>query len=291
MRRLVALGPTGAVALLILAGVLPANGASAIGRGASALWAEAPSCLVCHGRPEIRDVAPPGQGESLYVRADDLAGSAHAAFTCTSCHPELTSVLHGDMQNELAQARASCPRCHPDESRAYLAGAHAGTAAGGASQPSCVTCHGAHRVNRADSQAFEEAANRQCSQCHTEMGERFFGGNPFGMETHLGRDDVATCVDCHRSHLVLPTSDPRSPVNPANILETCRKCHRSAPPNFADIQIHVAAGPLPSDPRLRAVTLYMILILVGTFGFFGAHTVLGIRHEWRANRRREEERT
>jgi hypothetical protein len=93
--------------------------------------------------------------------------------------------------------------------------------------------------------------------------------------------NVATCSDCHGEHGVLSASDPASPVNKANIVETCRQCHTNAPDAFADIRVHVESSPLPSDPRLRMVTLYMLLILVGTFGFFGYHTVLGIKHEWR----------
>jgi len=148
-----------------------------------------------------------------------------------------------------------------------------------------VTCHGAHAIPPATTREFAARTATTCSDCHTERGESYFDHNYHGKETHLGRYDVATCADCHGAHRNLPASDPRSTVNPANVLQTCRQCHADAPPNFADIEIHVGGGPLPSDPKLAAVTLYMLVILTGTFLFFGAVMVLAIGHEWGTRRR------
>jgi hypothetical protein len=150
-----------------------------------------------------------------------------------------------------------------------------------------MTCHGNHTVLDTSTAAFRTVMTERCRTCHARMNQRFSNGNPLGMETHLGRSDVATCWDCHTAHLVLPLTDPRSPVNPANVLTTCRECHVGAPPNFADIEVHVAANPVPRDPRLRAVTLYMLVILIGTFAFFGWHTVLQIRFEAKQRRNRQ----
>lgn len=228
-------------------------------------------CVGCHAHPEIMAATGENRPE-LFVRPSTIASSVHASFSCITCHSPLTATMHA----KLDAARGSCQQCHQKEAKLLAEGAH-GSKAGPAL--TCVSCHGNHAILPVDSEAFYDQMSAECARCHTEMSKRFFGGNPFGMETHLGRTDVATCWDCHRAHLVLDTSDPRSPVNPANILSTCRKCHVNAPPNFADIEVHVASSPLPDDPRLRAVTLYMILLLVGTFGFFGYHTVLQIRHE------------
>jgi nitrate/TMAO reductase-like tetraheme cytochrome c subunit len=215
---------------------------------------------------------------ALYVTLDQIQGSAHASFTCTTCHTGLNATMHAKRD----AARDSCAGCHEKEAELFADGAHANNPLG--VKLTCVSCHGNHAVMPTGTSRFHVAMTERCSSCHNEMGERFFGGNPFGMQTHLGRPDVATCWDCHRAHLVLHASDPRSPVNRRNILATCRRCHTNAPDNFADISVHVASSPLPDDPRLRAVTLYMLLILVGTFGFFGYHTALQIRHELRKRR-------
>jgi len=233
-------------------------------------------CVGCHADPAIQTATPGRFREGLYVTHGTLAESVHGIFDCTSCHSALTGTMH----ERRDAAQSSCVRCHPDQAEAFANGMHAEVTDAGP-QPTCVTCHGSHGVPPVDTPAFDTRASRECQDCHNEMGDRFFGGNPFGMETHRGGMNVATCSDCHGAHGVLAADDPASPVNRANILETCRQCHTNAPDNFADIRVHVESSPFPSDPRLRMVTLYMLLILVGTFGFFGYHTVLGIKHEWR----------
>src|SRR3990170_2462484 len=239
-------------------------------------------CLTCHGTPEIVGRGDPG----LYVSGATLEASAHDTLSCTSCHPKLTAVLHANPQAELARTAASCASCHREEATSLGGGSHA-PGDEGKRKPTCVTCHGAHDVPQADSRAFATETAARCSACHTERGESFFDGNYHGKETDLGRYDTAVCSDCHGPHRVLPVADPQSTVNPANVLTTCRQCHEQAPDNFCDIVIHVSGAPLPDDGRLRAATLYMMLLLVGTFGFFGIHTVLSIRHEWRERRRGE----
>ena len=46
-----------------------------------------------------------------------------------------------------------------------------------------------------------------------------------GMQLKIGNKDVATCIDCHTSHSILPASDTRSTVYAANIPNTCNNCH------------------------------------------------------------------
>ncbi len=229
-------------------------------------------CVGCHGNVSIM-VSTGEQRPGLYVQLSTIQRSVHSDFTCITCHSTLTGSMHAKRD----AARDSCATCHDEEAALLARGQHGDADA--VPKLTCITCHGNHAILDPDSPEFHTQMTAKCSQCHAEMNERFMSGNPFGMETHLGRPDVATCWNCHQAHLVLPVEDPRSPVNPANILTTCRRCHTNAPANFAEIQIHVASSPIPEDSRLRAVTLYMLLILIGTFAFFGYHTVLQIRHE------------
>ncbi len=243
--------------------------------------AEASSqCLVCHGNPAI--IASTGEARpALYVQLAAIQHSVHSDFTCVTCHSSLTSSMHAKRD----VARDSCATCHTSEAALLAQGQHGDADA--VPKLTCVTCHGNHAILAPSTPEFHTVMTEECRRCHAEMSQNFVSGNPFGMETHLGRTDVAACWDCHTAHLVLPLVDPRSPVNPTNILTTCRKCHENAPPNFADIEIHVASSPVPRDPRLRAVTLYMLLMLIGTFAFFGWHTVLQIRHEAEQRRKRQ----
>ena len=247
------------------------------------------ACRVCHGDPAISTEDP-----SLYVPVTVVVGSVHGRLSCVGCHGPLAAQLHAHPEAELAEVRASCAGCHGAEAADFEESVH-----GTASQPplflgqlprsegrppatpTCVACHGAHDVQAASERSFAAGAAERCSACHGERGESFFDRDYHGKETRLGRRDVAVCSDCHGGHLVLPANDPRSSVHRANVVTTCRGCHENAPENFRDVVIHVGGWPLPSDPKLRAVTLWMTLMLVGTFGFFGIHTALAIRHSWR----------
>ena len=271
-RRLAAAATIGAV-LVLQTAWMPAAAQPSPGPVPSPS-AEGAECVVCHAHPQILSSTGEERPE-LLVRSEIIGASVHSDLTCVSCHSALTSSMHAKRD----VAIDSCAGCHGDQAELLAEGDHGSPDTLPAL--TCVSCHGNHAIIDVDTEAFRLRMDRRCSTCHTEMGDRFFGGNPFGMETHLGRSDVATCWDCHRSHRVLPVADPDSPVNPANLLATCRRCHEGAPENFADIKIHVASSPIPDDERLRAVTLYMLMILVGTFAFFGYHTILQIRHELR----------
>ncbi len=245
-------------------------------------------CVGCHG---LADIIVADDGEyrpGLHVTWDSIADSVHGDFACTDCHSGLSASMHARAD----AARHSCATCHERQRLEYEAGYHGPSGSGHvAPKPTCITCHGSHAVPDADTRDFVHRASEQCARCHEQMNQRFEGGNPFGMDTHLAGEDVATCADCHGYHTVLPSEDPGSPVNEANILATCRRCHTDAPANFVDVQMHVAPGPIPDDPRLRIVTIYMLTLLIGTFGFFGYLTVLGIRFEWRKQRERLRART
>jgi len=242
-------------------------------------------CIGCHALPDIVIADDGRYRPGIYVTPDSVMGSVHAGFACIDCHSTLKATMH----DRRDAARDSCAGCHEPQHEEYEAGYH-GTPGEGP-RPTCITCHGSHEVQDASTRDFVHRASEQCARCHEQMNERFMGGNAFGMETHLAGEDVATCADCHGYHTVLPTEDPRSPVNEANILATCRQCHTNAPANFVDVQMHLSEGPIPEDPRLRAITIYMLTLLIGTFGFFGYLTILGIRHEWRRSVARASERS
>ena len=242
-------------------------------------------CVGCHALPDIQ-IADDGEYRpGIYVTPEDIAASIHSGFACIDCHSTLNATMHARRD----AARESCGDCHEQQRAEYEAGYHNTSEVG--PRPTCITCHGSHDVHEARTREFVHRASEQCARCHEQMNARFTGGNAFGMDTHLAGVDVATCADCHGYHTVLPTEDPASPVNEANILTTCRQCHTNAPPNFVDVQMHMAEGPIPDDPRLRIITIYMLTLLIGTFGFFGYLTVLGIRFEWRRQAERARSRS
>lgn len=94
-----------------------------------------------------------------------------------------------------------------------------------------------------------------------------------GIALRSGILTAATCVSCHNAHEVLPSSDPRSPTNPANLVQTCGKCHPGASPTFVRGKIHVEAKPEVSPGVFAVRAFYTVFIGLLAF-FFLVHILL-----------------
>ena len=92
-----------------------------------------------------------------------------------------------------------------------------------------------------------------CGNCHgnVQLSRRFglpvdrvvsFDASFHGLAAKEGSETVANCASCHGVHNILPSSDPRSTINPKNLAATCGKCHQGAGKRFAISQVHVAEG-------------------------------------------------
>src|SRR5215813_5512514 len=84
----------------------------------------------------------------------------------------------------------------------------------------------------------------------------------------LGAQTVANCASCHDVHNILPSSDPRSTINRANLIKTCGQCHPGVGEKFALSKVHVDA-PLSADSGsiavrwIRRLYLSMIFAVIG----------------------------
>jgi len=168
------------------------------------------------------------------------AGTLAAAgpeSTCITCH----SMLEGKQADPVKkfesdvhqQVGLDCADCHggdpTDESMDSMSPAKGfrGTPRKTQVPEFCARCHSdiayMHRFNpkmRAD----------QLSQYLTSV---------HGKRLKQGDTKVAACVDCHGVHDILPASDTRSPVHPANIASTCARCHAS--------EEHMRGYNIPTD--------------------------------------------
>ena len=83
---------------------------------------------------------------------------------------------------------------------------------------SCVDCHtGITKVPHA-----QELAKPDCGSCH-EAEVAAYQQHGRGMVG--GTSAVPSCQDCHGSHQILNHLNPLSQVHPANLPQTCGKCH------------------------------------------------------------------
>ena len=100
----------------------------------------------------------------------------------------------------------------------------------------------------------------------------------------MGFSRVATCADCHTAHEIHPAGDPRSSVGPAKRLATCQKCHPGVGASFVKYDPHADTHDRGRSQLLWATSLFMKILLVSVFAFFGIHTVLWFPRSVKARR-------
>jgi cytochrome b subunit of formate dehydrogenase len=174
--------------------------------------------------------------------SSDTAKSMHSILgtgieACTACH----GPAH-DTTPAAALIPQLCTQCHTDEAKGFLSGVHGQAAKRGDPQaPSCESCHGPIHKTLAAQDPNSTVAKKNlpdtCASCHSNS--KFLAAHqiPFAnpVETYkssvhgraiaAGRDDAATCSDCHGSHAIYEARDPRSKINHWNIPATCGACH------------------------------------------------------------------
>ena len=260
--------------------------------------AQARLCLSCHLRDKsVRDAAASTRGFiSSYehsVHGAALARGDARAPTCIDCHGA-HDARHGfDSSSPVNKMKVGqvCGRCHEPESRQYDASVH-GIALhkGNKDAPACTDCHGEHGIlSPKDPSSPVAAANvsaRVCSPCHAsvKITEKWnlprdrtqtFADSYHGLAARGGAVEVANCASCHGTHDILPSANPASRVNRANLAKTCGTsgCHPGANARFATGKVHVVSTP-QAQPLLYWIgTLYLILIVTVVGGML-VHNLL-----------------
>jgi len=251
----------------------------------------AATCAKCHGSHDvivrgkiaIGDVATPFS-DSIHGRALSRSGLL-VAPTCSDCHGAHDILQKSDPKSRVALANvpATCGKCHEGIEHQFEGSVHASFLAKGSNgAPACQTCHTPHAIQRAENADWQLSVVNQCGSCHTDK-LKTYRDTFHGQVTKLGFRAVATCADCHGNHAILPASDPRSPISPANRLQTCRKCHTTATANFVKYDPHADKHDRKRNPFLYFTARFMQILLTGTFGFFGLHTLLWTMRTTRRN--------
>ncbi len=238
-------------------------------------------CAICHTEGGVAGPVAgrkaPGKGD---LHSLSLPKKGETSPTCTACHGGHDSALVVSPSSHLAPARiaATCGVCHPDQARQYSDSIH-GVAArkGNKDVPICSTCHPEH-ISLGRKGVAERGVVTTCVSCHEDPGLQSkyalpanrlssYLGSYHGAAAELGDNRVANCASCHGVHDILPSSDPRSSINPRNMGRTCGSCHPGASAKFAAGRIHLQ----PSLKRDRLVfvvrTGYMLFIagLISSF--------------------------
>jgi cytochrome b subunit of formate dehydrogenase len=255
------------------------------------------SCAPCHEK------AVSSYNASIHG-CSRQAGNLSAA-TCADCHDKhdiqsprsATSPLHREKQG------AVCGKCHQAVMTEVRNSIHGKAMAHGAPDaPTCTDCHADHQISGLKAVSPLEVAKEVCIQCHAS--ERFnarynlprdrvstFLSSYHGMASKFGSSRSANCASCHGFHSVLPSSDPRSSVNKANMVKTCRKCHPEANENFSFGKIHldetVSQSDIGSQISWWVRQIYLLLIW-GVIGGMVAHNALVFYRKLIANLKRKD---
>jgi cytochrome b subunit of formate dehydrogenase len=240
------------------------------------------TCGRCHQNPDlarrlgIRKPEAAGQYlESIHGRALVGLGLVRAP-SCVDCHGHSHEILPAaDARSTVSRGRLArtCGQCHEGTQEEYGRSVHGRAAArGNPRAPICADCHTAHQIAGPTKQ-FKLASDVLCGKCHQDRLERYWT-TYHGKAHDLGDSRVAACFDCHGKHDILPVADPASKLSAGRRLETCRKCHPGAPPRFAGYLAHADQEDREHYPALYWAYFGMTGLLLGTFGFFGVHTIL-----------------
>ncbi|MFQ5864968.1 MAG: cytochrome c3 family protein [bacterium] len=201
-------------------------------------------CFECHGRRGLMKKLDEGREISLFVNRADLHKSVHKGLSCIDCHPDAKSIPHPKLLRPV-----DCSRCH-EESEDYQESIHGKAFSQGDRQaPSCTICHGEHNivaVNNPQSSVARSRISEICISCHEDEEIVSRHELPEPAEIKLYEKSVhgsiikgdstytaAVCIDCHGTHKIEPSDDPRSETFKPHIPEVCGKCHGDIASEYA----------------------------------------------------------
>ncbi len=254
-------------------------------------------CGRCHREGQKAAVAYKGKEHeiiknySMSIHGKGLLQSGlMVTATCVDCH---TSHRELPVTNPLSTVNpdhiaATCAKCHLGIYEQFKHSVHSPLVTETDKVlPVCKDCHLSHTIKRVDLDDFRQDILNQCGKCHMEVAETYFE-TFHGKVSKLGSAKTAKCYDCHGAHNILPPSDLNSTLSHTNVIETCKKCHPNSNRKFVGYLTHATHHNRDKYPYLYYTFWFMIILLAGTFAFFGTHTILWLPKALRERRAKKE---
>ncbi|HEY5910359.1 MAG TPA: hypothetical protein VJA21_07120 [Verrucomicrobiae bacterium] len=242
------------------------------------------TCATCHTNAGLTKEYEIKYPEAASQYMDSIHGRALlkmgliVAPSCNDCHGVHNIKRAVDRESPINQANVAktCGKCHVKVEEIYNQSVHGQLLMKGDKRgPVCSDCHTAHQVETPKNGHFKMASDARCGRCHQDRLEHYrdtYHGKAMALGKPNVASDVAACYDCHGHHDVLPPSNPKSRLSQANVLETCRQCHPQANAGFTKYKPHANPLDRKNYPILHATFVFMTVLLVSVFVFFGAHT-------------------
>lgn len=225
---------------------------------------------------------------SSSVHGQSVLGGMEAAASCNDCHSssgtahEIYSSENPNSSINYFNIPLTCGQCHEPEMRDYWKGIHGQLVKrGDATSPVCTSCHGDHGIisptDPRSPVSRARLAESTCTLCHESitLTEKYgistgrrptFIDNYHGLKTKAGDLFVANCASCHGVHMILPSSDPDSMINPARLQQTCGECHPGISAAMAAVPIH-GLGPSAVENKtagfIKNIYILAIFVIIG----------------------------
>ena len=258
------------------------------------------TCGACHGQKFVMAsggmTSAPFTSYQESVHGKAVAAGSDKAAVCTDCHGEHDILGANDPKSPINKFNVpnTCAKCHNDIKQQYVQSIHGTAIARGNWQaPVCTDCHGIHTIKAPqDPNSSVAAANVQntCAGCHGSVRlSREFGmpagqvksylASYHGMAEKVGSTTVANCASCHGVHNILPSSDPRSTINHANLAKTCGQCHPGANDKFITSKVHLdnTSKADVGSKVIGFISRFYIWMIIGVIGGMVLHNLIILR--------------
>ena len=268
------------------------------------------TCGQCHGQKFLMEQngesAQPFISYQSSVHGRAVENGSKKAAVCTDCHGTHEILAATDPRSPINNFKvaSTCGKCHAVAANTFNASIHGqALARGNGLAPTCTDCHGIHSIKaHTDPTApvAEQNVSRDiCARCHegVRLSQEFgvpsgrvtsYFDSYHGLATEGGSVVAANCSSCHGVHNILPSSDSRSTVNPANLDATCGQCHKGVTQKFTRTPVHMQDGMRSGDIDSFAVRwvrrIYIVLILL-VIGAMFLHNAIIWRGKAAARRR------
>lgn len=249
------------------------------------------TCGRCHGQKFLMESngesAQPFVSYQQSVHGRAVANGSQQAAVCTDCHGTHEILPPSDPKSPISKfaVAATCGNCHTDVANTFNVSIHGQALKHGNSMsPTCTDCHGIHSIKPhtdPNSPVAEQNVSRDiCARCHegVRLSQEFgvpgnrvtsYFDSYHGLAAQGGSVVAANCSSCHGVHDILPSSDPRSTINAANLDATCGKCHQGVTQKFTRTPVHMQDGVRSGDIDslavrwVRRIYIALILLVIG----------------------------
>ena len=219
------------------------------------------NCLDCH-----QDAIAASRFDSSVHGPKSGAGAEARLEACTLCHGAIKATADGHPK----PPKVDCEQCHSTVRDRLKGSAHFDKNQD-APAVGCTDCHGTHyiqRVSTGNQAAKKQLTQEGCGNCH-DKAKAEYNNSSHGKSQST---KVATCVDCHGGHTILPHKDPASATFRLNQSGMCAACHTNAERGFSQAQIKKVKEYLSSSHGL-AITKSGLLLAATCVDCHGAHAI------------------